>query len=205
MTQTGSVTLQINVAPVDLPHATTYFPTSCASGAGRCRRSYSRSIFTELLVAGISERVGRSGARRCAMLLDALCARAPTRAYRRGRLRDRRRWPRSQPISLPARRSPRRTRRAHRSTLTSTACTRRETISCFHLDSDLMFGGRSQTWIEEARAVLAAHPDVLACAPLPGPPTADGTLRREAGARFEHSSLAYRFETLSTPPVPYRP
>jgi hypothetical protein len=67
-----------------------------------------------------------------------------------------------------------------------------------HLDSDVMFGGSSQTWIEDAGALLAANPDVLVCNPLPGPPTVDGALRREKAPRFEHSSRAYRFETLSS-------
>ncbi len=67
-----------------------------------------------------------------------------------------------------------------------------------HLDSDVMFGGSSQSWIEEAAALLAENPDVLACNPLPGPPTRDGALRREKAPRFAHSSRAYRFQTLSS-------
>lgn len=45
-----------------------------------------------------------------------------------------------------------------------------------HTDSDMFFGGGSQTWIEEATALLAAHPQVLFTAPLPGPPHPDGRL-----------------------------
>ncbi len=41
-----------------------------------------------------------------------------------------------------------------------------------HLDSDMMFGGGSQTWVAEARRLLADRPDLFACAPLPGPPAA---------------------------------
>jgi hypothetical protein len=44
----------------------------------------------------------------------------------------------------------------------------------FHIDSDMLFGGGSQTWAAEARALLAERPDVLFCSPLSGPPTADG-------------------------------
>jgi hypothetical protein len=68
----------------------------------------------------------------------------------------------------------------------------------FHLDSDLMFGGSSQSWVAEARALLTEHDDVLACNPLPGPPTADGRLRTQNAARFEYSSLAFRFPDVST-------
>lgn len=50
----------------------------------------------------------------------------------------------------------------------------------FHLDSDMIFGGGSQTWMGEALALLASRPDLLACNPLPGPPTADGSLRSQS-------------------------
>src|SRR5882724_3636225 len=36
-----------------------------------------------------------------------------------------------------------------------------------HLDSDMLFGGGSQTWMEEALHLLETRPDVLACNPLP--------------------------------------
>src|ERR1700677_2566349 len=67
-----------------------------------------------------------------------------------------------------------------------------------HLDSDVMFGGASQTWIAEASELLASNPDVLVCNPLPGPPRADGTLVRESAPRFEHASPAYSFKTVSS-------
>lgn len=49
----------------------------------------------------------------------------------------------------------------------------------FHVDSDMMFGGGSTTWIREALELLQLRPDVLACNPLPGPPTNDGSLRSQ--------------------------
>jgi hypothetical protein len=67
-----------------------------------------------------------------------------------------------------------------------------------HLDSDLMFGGSSQTWTAEACAVLTENQDVLACNPLPGPPTPENDLLTQSAPRFEHSSLAFRFSKLST-------
>jgi hypothetical protein len=64
----------------------------------------------------------------------------------------------------------------------------------FHMDSDLLYGGGSQTWVDEAVRLLAERPDVLICSPLPGPPRADGRLV----SREDHASLAYRADGLST-------
>lgn len=68
----------------------------------------------------------------------------------------------------------------------------------FHLDSDLMFGGGSSTWIEEAVALLSEQTDILVCAPLPGPPTHDGTLKSQVAQLEPHYSTAFRFNFLST-------
>lgn len=68
----------------------------------------------------------------------------------------------------------------------------------FHLDSDVMFGGGSQTWIAEARMLFDRAPDMLSCSPLPGPPTDDGTLRSKSVPRIAHDSLAFRFDTISS-------
>ncbi|MCS3657971.1 hypothetical protein GGQ11_002772 [Salinibacter ruber] len=67
-----------------------------------------------------------------------------------------------------------------------------------HLDSDMLFGGGSQSWIAESMQLLNDHPDVLTCSPLPGPPTRDGELRSQQAARFPLESPAFRFDTLST-------
>jgi hypothetical protein len=68
----------------------------------------------------------------------------------------------------------------------------------FHLDSDMLFGGGSTTWVSEATHVLDRRPDVLACNPLPGPPTADGTLRSQVLERDPMGPAAYRSPALST-------
>jgi len=78
----------------------------------------------------------------------------------------------------------------------------------FHADSDMLFGGGSQTWIAEALQLLRSKPEVLTTAPLPGPPTADGVLpehmaRKHAGMggapeREDLDSLGYRFHGCST-------
>jgi hypothetical protein len=68
----------------------------------------------------------------------------------------------------------------------------------FHLDSDMLFGGGSRTWVNEAVDVLNSRPDVLACNPLPGPPTADGTLRSQVLERDPMGSAAFWSPALST-------
>lgn len=68
-----------------------------------------------------------------------------------------------------------------------------------HLDSDLMFGGGSQTWISEAVDLLAERPEVLTCGPLPGPPTSDGSLQSQAASvELNKESIAFGFPFLST-------
>jgi len=67
----------------------------------------------------------------------------------------------------------------------------------FHMDSDMMYGGGSQTWVTEAVQLLTERPDVLICSPLPGPPTADGRLRSQLLEPEPFSSLAFRSPKLS--------
>jgi len=61
----------------------------------------------------------------------------------------------------------------------------------FHMDSDMLYGGGSTTWVMEAVELLTQRPDVLICSPLPGPPTADGHLRSQTLPRDSHDSLAF--------------
>jgi hypothetical protein len=68
-----------------------------------------------------------------------------------------------------------------------------------HVDSDMMFGGGSPTWLEEARAWLARDETIVACNPLPGPPTPDGSLRGQEGYPYTMvGERAYRFANLSS-------
>ncbi|MDF5717773.1 MAG: hypothetical protein PUP93_28890 [Rhizonema sp. NSF051] len=67
-----------------------------------------------------------------------------------------------------------------------------------HLDSDLMFGGGSTTWIGEAIDLLNEKPDVLLCGPFPGPPTVNGHLRSQVAELEPHYSQAFRFSSLSS-------
>lgn len=58
-----------------------------------------------------------------------------------------------------------------------------------HIDSDMLFGGGSETWVAEARRLLSERPDVFSCAPLPGPPS-DRPLRRRVAAGHAGSPLS---------------
>ncbi|WP_432382743.1 capsular biosynthesis protein [Duganella sp. P38] len=74
----------------------------------------------------------------------------------------------------------------------------------FHIDGDMLFGGGSQRWIEEAIAYMEQHPDTLLMAPLAGPPhpgqaSAQHRLQLGGIARvLPHSSTALEFDHVST-------
>ncbi len=68
----------------------------------------------------------------------------------------------------------------------------------FHMDSDLMFGGGSQTWIAEAIAFLQQFPHVLFCGPLPGAPTANGKLRSQHANPFAYNTPAFQLDEMSS-------
>ncbi len=197
MTQAGSVTLQINVAPVDLPHATHILPHQLRQWGGQVQ---------EVLFTFDLHRTTRGGhfgegweERQVPMrqLLEDLCADRPDArvaevdyaSEKMSEIADA--YTAGSPI--PAKD----TKGAPFYPYFYGLHEARNDL-VFHLDSDLMFGGASQTWIDEARGLLADHPDVLAASPLPGPPTADGSLRRQTAQPFEHSSPAWLFKTLST-------
>lgn len=63
-----------------------------------------------------------------------------------------------------------------------------------HTDSDVLYGGGSSTWLEEAVAVLEQRDDVVVCSPLPGPPTADGRLPDSALEAHSSDGSAFRQE-----------
>jgi hypothetical protein len=67
-----------------------------------------------------------------------------------------------------------------------------------HTDSDMLYGGGSPQWLAEALTLLDECPKVLACNPLPGPPTRDGTLRSQALQPFPYRSPAFQAAHLST-------
>ncbi|HEX3617954.1 MAG TPA: hypothetical protein VHU61_15540 [Solirubrobacteraceae bacterium] len=68
----------------------------------------------------------------------------------------------------------------------------------FHMDSDMLYGGGSQTWVREAVELMRSGPDVLFCSPLPGPPTASGELLTQTLPREPLDTLAFRADQVST-------
>jgi hypothetical protein len=66
----------------------------------------------------------------------------------------------------------------------------------FHLDSDMLFGGDAGPWFQQALKELA-DPNTFAVSPLPGPPTADGTLRQPA-ITSDSAKRRYTFQHFST-------
>jgi hypothetical protein len=67
-----------------------------------------------------------------------------------------------------------------------------------HSDSDILFGGGSQSWISEAIADMAGHPEVLFSAPLPGPPAADGLLHKLRSVPDAATRHSHRLDAMST-------
>jgi hypothetical protein len=197
MTPAASVTLEITVAPTDFPHAVEIIPHQLRQWGGQVE---------EILFTFDLHRTSHGGRfadgweeRRAPMreLLDELCSTHPG-----ARIAE---------VDY----SPEKISEVASSFTGNTTMPAKNTNGApiypyfyglhearndlvLHLDSDVMFGGSSQTWIQEASELLATSRDVLTCNPLPGPPTADGALRREKAQPFEHHSRAYRFNSLSS-------
>jgi hypothetical protein len=78
----------------------------------------------------------------------------------------------------------------------------------FHVDCDLLFGGGSPDWVEEAVRLLRMREDAIIVSPFPGPPPAGGlseeALRRHRGNharspwQLEADPPAYAFPAAST-------
>ncbi|CAJ50253.1 putative capsular polysaccharide biosynthesis protein [Bordetella avium 197N] len=71
-----------------------------------------------------------------------------------------------------------------------------------HFDGDMLFGGGSQHWVEEAIAYTDQNPSVLLTGPFPGPPAADAAIFGHGEPPPERIDVAgapaYRFQTAST-------
>jgi hypothetical protein len=197
MPRTSSVTLQINVAPTDLPHARSILPHQLRQWGGQVE---------EILFTLDLHRTPRGGRfaegwdeRREPMLrlLGDLCDEYPGAHvaqvdYTPEAMRDVARTF-TDGVPIPAKDTKGAPFYPY---LHGLHVARNDLV--FHLDSDIMFGGSSQTWVAEACELLGDSEDVLACSPLPGPPAGAGRLRGQAAPRIEHSSPAFRFPGLST-------
>lgn len=71
----------------------------------------------------------------------------------------------------------------------------------FHIDSDMFLGGAPDDWFSKALTELTA-PNVFAIAPLPGPPTHDGSLRQpildQTCLAHDAKARRYQFDGFST-------
>lgn len=69
----------------------------------------------------------------------------------------------------------------------------------FHIDSDIFFGGMSQTWIKEAIYIFESNNNILFINPLPGPPRKDQKLIGQSRyKKHEFKPNYFEFEGMST-------
>jgi hypothetical protein len=195
MSGSAGVTLQINLAPTDLPHAIHIVPHQLRQWAGQ--------VDEVLLTLDLHRSRGRfaaawaeraPGMRRliaelCAQYAHARVSEVDYSEDMRERLAD---------AFFGGRRTPEKDWNGgpFYSYFYGLHAAAHEYV--LHMDSDMMFGGGSQTWAAEAVRLLERHEHVVACNPLPGAPTADGALRSQTLDPFPHSSLAYSVSRLST-------
>ncbi len=71
-----------------------------------------------------------------------------------------------------------------------------------HMDGDMLFGGGSRTWVEDAIRYMEQDPKALLTSPFPGPPRADGAIyghgQPEPARLSVEGNPAYRFQHAST-------
>jgi len=67
-----------------------------------------------------------------------------------------------------------------------------------HTDSDMFFGGGSQSWIAEADELFAARPEVIFTAPHPGPRAPDGALHSQPAVPDSRVQEGFCFDSMST-------
>jgi hypothetical protein len=197
MADARAVTLQINVAPTDFPHAVHTLPHQLRQWGGQVQEV----LFTfDLHRTTKGGRFGEGWEERLAPmqeLLERLCSEHP--------------HARLETVDY----DPRRMTEVAEALLGGSTMPVKDTKGApfypyfhglhgasnelvLHLDSDMMFGGGSQSWIGEASELLQRHPDVLACNPLAGPPSPDGRLLTQQAEVFPDVPSAFRFASMNT-------
>ncbi|RZK39366.1 MAG: hypothetical protein EOO90_18955 [Pedobacter sp.] len=68
----------------------------------------------------------------------------------------------------------------------------------FHIDSDLFFGGLSQTWFKEAIELYEKDTEILFINPLAGPPKEDGALIGQSYFNYKNLPYHFGFDSMST-------
>jgi len=190
-----SATVQISLAPSDLPHAGVLLPHQLRTWAGQAqevlltvdeRRGPSHGRFAagwDDRAPGLRRLIEQCAAAHPNVRIESvdygeLTARAIAERYFGG-------------ATLPAKDSRGGPFYAY---FFGLHAARHDTV--LHFDSDMLFGGGSQRWLAEARALLQEREEVLACNPLGGPPTDDEARWRDR--REPHDSLAFRCSSIST-------
>ena len=74
-----------------------------------------------------------------------------------------------------------------------------QTDYLLHFDSDMLLHcAPGFDWVSHAIQLLEEHPDIIAVAPRPGPPTPDGSLTRQPAGHVLDPAAFYRFKHFST-------
>lgn len=69
----------------------------------------------------------------------------------------------------------------------------------FHLDADIFLGGKSKSWIHEAKELFNKHKDLLTASPLPGPPAKNQLLIGQTIiSKFNDEEYMYQLQGFST-------
>jgi hypothetical protein len=70
----------------------------------------------------------------------------------------------------------------------------------FHVDCDMLFGGASPSWVEEAVLLLRSRDDTILVSPFPGPPPT-GALSDEALRRHRGNAARSPWQLQANPPA----
>lgn len=175
------VSLQISVAPRDLPHARQILPHQLRQWGGQV----DEVVFTLDLGVGRRRRWSEGDAAKTHALLAALCDRSEHSRvelvdYGHAALADvGRSFFAGKTVPLTDCYG-----KAVYPYFFGLLCARRRYV--LHMDSDMMFGGGSQVWTEQARSLLSQAPEIFTCSPLPGPP-AEAAIPRHVHRRHARS------------------
>jgi len=195
MTSASAVTLQINVAPTDLPHAVHTLPHHLRTFSGQVQEilftyDLHRSEHGGRFAEGWEERRGPMGE-----LLERLCAEHPGARIAQVDYAPARMAQLAEELFGGGLQMPVKDTRGGPFYSYFHGLLEARHDHVLHLDSDMFFGGGSQSWVAEAVELLEAHAEVLACNPQAGPPLPDGPA---AATQFGGVPGAIRVETMNT-------
>jgi hypothetical protein len=193
-----AVTLQINVAPTDLPHAVHTLPHQLRVFAGQVQEI----IFTYDLHR--TERGGRFAEgweeRRGPMdeLLERLCADHPAARVEQVDYAPARMSELARELFGPGTEMPVKDTKGapFYPYFDGLLAARHDHV--LHLDSDMMFGGAGESWVREACELLAGEASVLACNPLAGPPLREAASTPPGAGSVAGIPGAVRVQTMNT-------